>query len=48
MCFDKQGTHSIQTIIEIMTLTAEEEDFVASEIKGYINELAIVAIFLYC
>ena len=42
MCFDKQGTHSVQSIIEMM-LSPEEEDFLASEIKGHIGELASVS-----
>lgn len=42
MCLDKQGTHSVQAIIE-MILTSEEEDFITSEIKGHISELAIVS-----
>lgn len=41
MCLDKQGTHSVQAIIE-MILTPMEEDFVTSEIKGHISELASV------
>jgi len=41
MCLDKQGTHSVQVIIE-MILTKEEEDFITSEIKGHVSELAIV------
>jgi len=44
MCLDKQGTHSVQAIIE-MNLTSEEEAFITSEIKGHINELAIVPFF---
>lgn len=43
MCLDKQGTHSVQAIIE-MILTSEEENFVTSEIKGHISELASVII----
>jgi len=41
MCLDKQGTHSVQAIIE-MQLTMEEENFITSEIKGHIAELASV------
>ena len=41
MCLDKQGTHSVQSIIE-MTLSFEEETFLAEEIKGHIGELASV------
>ena len=41
MCLDKQGTHSVQFIIE-MILSKEEEDFLANELKGHISELATV------
>lgn len=41
MCLDKQGTHSVQVIIE-MILTKEEESFIASEMQGHISELATV------
>lgn len=41
MCLDKQGTHSVQAIIE-MLLTKEEEDFIVSEIQGHISELSTV------
>jgi hypothetical protein len=45
MCLDKQGTHSVQAIIG-MNLTSKEEDFIASEIKNRISELAIVPLLI--
>ena len=45
MCQDKQGTHSVQVIIE-MILSPEEEDFLTSEIRGHISELATVIIII--
>ena len=41
ICLDKQGTHTIQAIIEI-ALTQEEEDFIAEELQGHFAELANV------
>ncbi len=46
MCLDKQGTHSVQAIIE-MPLIMEEETFVASEIMGHVAELASVLVFIF-
>lgn len=45
MCLDRQGTHSVQVIIE-MNLTAEEEDFITSEMQGHISEISIVSLSL--
>lgn len=46
MCLDKQGTHSVQVIVE-MILTKDEEDFIALELQTHISELATVHFLIF-
>jgi len=39
---DKKGTHTIQSMLDVMTME-EEEEIVANDIKGHIFELASVS-----
>jgi len=38
---DKKGTHTIQSMLDVMTMP-EEEDIVVGDLKGHIFELASV------
>lgn len=38
---DKKGTHTIQSILDVMTMDAEEE-ILAGDLKGHIIEMALV------
>ncbi len=38
---DKKGTHTIQSMLDVMTMP-EEEEIVAGDIKGHVFELASV------
>ncbi len=44
---DKKGTHTIQSMLDVMTMP-EEEELVADDLKGHIFELASVSLFLLC
>ncbi len=39
---DKKGTHTIQSMLDVMTMD-EEEAIVAEDIKGHVFELASVS-----
>ena len=43
---DKKGTHTIQSMLDVMTMT-EEEELMAADIKGHVFELASVFLSLY-
>ena len=38
---DKKGTHTIQSILDVMTM-AEEESILAADIQGHVVEMAKV------
>ena len=42
---DKKGTHTIQSMLDVMTME-EEEEIMANDIKGHIFEMA--SVFTQC
>jgi hypothetical protein len=38
---DKKGTHTIQSLLDVMTMD-EEEEILANDIKGHVYEMAMV------